>query len=717
MTLSKSEATPKPQENSNTEDMKDQQTVLNELASGVKSGTKPKFQTKICDHWKRSGSCSYGDACWYAHGEDDLRKVSMPRNHRLAEEKAAGENFYGIKEDSKIKPSDDVRTSPPPKRASTNVKGLTVNIPSSIAFKEQTAIDSMPLSPAQERWISMSVGGGVLPPAPEKESILSSSSTTVKIDNEAEKKVSMESIFDRRTGMFMRDDENDDFGFSKMNFQSPNPFPGTQPPSIFSSGFSTQNAPSLQSHHRSFSRGPQPRSFPTQQSSFLGMPTQQSSIPPEPARLSRSGNITNYLDRPFSAPKQLIPTSTRSSRENLQLPVNNTGPSPQYQQALWNVAGEIHQRQKDIETCGLRVPSRPTDMDRLLAKFESKEVSNLRFMLERGMLTERDMPRQTWNDLMNSGMLSNQSQPSKPTQYLSNSNVQQPNDPDCSCRISRPKYETVPFSTFFNQSHPQGHQQPNNFSQTHQQFYSQSHQHQSQPPQSLFRQPGSSPFGGSVSSSATPELSAPPKIFESLLPSDETFSIWLDPKPKKDGYIHLDNSSSDASLLTKMEVLRSDKFPISEEEMLSSMGVERVIPDSKQSSSGSSCSSPPVLSLMELLSSENLLDESSGKPKTTMFDFDTFRIAETLRATPAYSGQSSSCKSPAFYFMDEKTPTLDDFCSKPSGLYTPLTGGPTPSFMEQCDFFATAGSCPFGDGCQLSHIPPRDQSSSLQQAL
>lgn len=89
----------------------------------------------------------------------------------------------------------------PTKRASTNVKGLTVNIPSNTAFKEQNS--SMPLSPAQERWISMSIGA-VPPPtssAAEKDAISSLSKNGVEQEQE------------KKHEICSRDDDIDDYGF------------------------------------------------------------------------------------------------------------------------------------------------------------------------------------------------------------------------------------------------------------------------------------------------------------------------------------------------------------------------------------------------------------------------------------------------------------------------------------------------------------------------
>lgn len=741
MTLPKPEVAAKPQDNSNTGEMKDLQAQITESASSVKGGPKPKFQTKICDHWRRSGTCSYGDACWYAHGENDLRKVNIYRNNRIVEEKLTGDcernGVYGsihrssslMKDETSkiIKNPDDSIVPPPSKRASTNIKGLTVNIPQNIAFKEQAVNASMPLSPAQERWISMSVGGAIVPPnaAAEKMNdstfISSSSSSTMRngFENELDNKNSMESLIDRRPvpGKFFREEDADDYGFL-----SPNPFPYPSN-SIFSSG-NPSHVAAMSSHHRSFSRGPHQRTFAGQ--TFGGMSSQQPDVPicQEQARISRSGNNNiGYMDRQFP-PSNTLP-NTRSSREVPPMTASN-GSQPQLKQAIWNVAGEIYQRQKDIETCGMRghaeqqsMQARDAEMTRILSKMKMKDLSYLRYMLDRGFPNERDVSRQTWNELINSGPQSSQQTPFH-AQFLSNNSGPPGNDhvaSDCSCQKSRAK---MPLDSSLHSSHfTQSHLQPasHHFLATalHQTQHHNQQQHylQSQRQQS-FRQQSNFPFGGRTPLQS--ELAAPPKIFESLLPSDENFSIWLDPKPKKDSTSFLrpshgiDHSDSGASLLTKMDALRLQKCPISEEEIMMSHELE----ERTVQRSSSESSSPAVLSLMELLSSENLLEESNERPKTTLFDFDSVKISETLKSDPISSGNSSDTssirkdRSPVFLLFDEKTPSYDSSCLKESGIFTP-SSAKTPSFMEQCDFFAAGGSCPFGDGCTLSHSIPKNQ--------
>ncbi|CAO4360769.1 unnamed protein product [Caenorhabditis nigoni] len=737
MTLAKSEIAPKTQENSNTEEMNQQPQII-ESASSAKSKPKPNFQTKICDHWRRSGNCSYGDACWYAHGEDDLRKLTNYRNNRITDERLTGENdrngTYGnvsrgsnqVKDEAAktMKNPDEFKAPLPSKRVSTNVKGLTVNIPQNIAFKDQPANASMPLSPAQERWISMSnnvpaaTGDKIEPTV-----ISSSSNATIKNsnENELEKKSSMENMFERRigTGNGFRENDVDDYGFL-----SPNPFP-YPPGSVIPNG-NASHVTATGSHQRSISRIPPKKSFPGPH--FGGSAAHHVGIPlgQEQSRVLRPGNINGgYNDRHFPSQKPIA-----NARPLREIPQGNTfnGSQPQLQQACWNVAGEIYQRQKDIETCGLRgtsdqqsIQARETEMNQILSKLKVNDLPLLRYMLDHGMPHGRDGTNPIWNELTNNGPQLSQQLPSMSAHGHSNnlgySNNDVNNVSDCSCKNGRPKipsFDPHVIQSQYTQSH---HHHAQNFAQHQAQHHlhnSHHHHHQPKYPMQsqqhhMFRQPSGLPFGGLMPSVS--ELAAPPKIFESLLPSDENFSIWLEPKPKNDSLCHLRasnsaiKSSSCVSLLTKMDVLRSEKIPISEEDIANSHGNHG---NGKNISSGevtsSESSSPPYLSLMELLSSENLLEETSDKPKRTMFDFDTLKIAETLNSDATLSGQSSETvsskksESPSFFFVDEKTPISGDSV-KNSALFA----SSSPSFMEQCDFFAATGSCPFGNGCHLSH--------------
>lgn len=740
MTLSKSEMTTKPQENSNTGEM-NQQAHITESASNVKCGPKPKFQTKICDHWRRSGSCSYGDSCWYAHGEDDLRKVSMYRSNRITDENPISESdrngAYGniyrapsmTQEDlsKESKNQDEFKAPLPPKRASTNVKGLTVNIPQNITFKEQAANASMPLSPAQERWISMSNNAAptsAVDKSNEALGISSSSSTALKngFENELDKMVSGEKMFDRRVGpgKFFREDDADDYGFL-----SPNPF--SYPTAVYSNG-NSHVAP-MNTHQRSFSRVPHQRNFTGSQ--FDGLQSHQTAIPTaqEQVRVSRPMNISNgYNDRHF--PSQKSSSNSRLSREIPQMN-NFNGTQPQLQQSYWNIPGELCQQQKDIDNGGLRgceqqnIQTRDSEMNRVLSKLKMKDLPYLRYILDRADRgsNERDAARQTWNELINNGSQTNLQPPTMPPQFNSNNTGfarNEHNGSECACRSRLPKISAFDASLVppnFTQSHPPPNLQNYVQSQT-QHHHQQQHQYLLQPPhQHMVRHPQNLPLFGRATIGT--ELAAPPKIFESLLPSDENFSIWLDKKPKNEADVPIsasegiDHSISGASLLTKMDVLRSEKFPISEEDMESSHGSGKPVSHGKRTDS--ECSSPAVLSLMELLSSENLLDEPIEKPATTMFDFDTLKIAETLRSEPNLSGRSSETgsikkTSPGFFFVDDKTPLFDE-SYKQSGLFTPSTAK-TPSFMEQCDFFAAAGTCPFGDACNLSHSVVQDQEKT-----
>ncbi|CAB04667.2 C3H1-type domain-containing protein [Caenorhabditis elegans] len=629
----------------------DPRDALTNSTNGNKpNGPKPKFQTKICDHWRRSGSCSYGDACWYAHGEDDLRKVvRIDRSNEEENERPA---------------TAEIQKSPT-KRASTNVKGLTVNIPSNTAFKEQNS--SMPLSPAQERWISMSIGA-VPPPtssAAEKDAISSLSKNGVEQEQE------------KKHEICSRDDDIDDYGFL-----SPNPFPYPQQ-SMFSAGF-----PSHGHHQRSSNRATQ------------GVPSQQFGGPV---------NIPGQDPNRLGSGAYHIPPQHQRSRSNVRTSREVGGPPPQFQQAIWNVAGEIYQRQKDIEIGGQRVgpnDRQPTqqknsEMDRLLSKLKMKDLNYLRFMIERGYINERDVSRQTSSDQMSNGHHFNA--PMTPP-YHPRLAGNEPNTSDCHYHGTGNR-----LSNFMPGRHRPPHQHPIHH---HHQSQHQLHQHQqylhhaAQQYRYSHQQGPQHPFAA---------LLSPPEISESLLPPDDSFSIWLEPKPKKQsgamtrtrGAATINESSSAASLLTKMDALRSDKYPITDEEMMMANDfVRQGDRDDKLSSSESS--SPVVMSLMELLSNENLLDQvATEKPKCSMFDFDTLKIAETLKE-PLQSSECSTTTSskmtcsPMFFFVDEKTPNYDGSGSK--SLFTPSSSaGQTPSFLEPCDFFAATGSCPFGDACHQSH--------------
>uniref|UniRef100_A0A8R1DK43 Uncharacterized protein n=1 Tax=Caenorhabditis japonica TaxID=281687 RepID=A0A8R1DK43_CAEJA len=75
---------------------------------------------------------------------------------------------------------------------------------------------------------------------------------------------------------------------------------------------------------------------------------------------------------------------------------------PHLQQAIWNVAGELYQRQKDVETDGSmyqiqqkQKPGEELEAQRMLAKISKmKDMASLRYLFERGLLTERHVPRE-----------------------------------------------------------------------------------------------------------------------------------------------------------------------------------------------------------------------------------------------------------------------------------------------------------------------------------
>lgn len=45
--------------------------------TGSKFNTQ-KFKTQLCRHFMQQGSCSQADACLFAHGEQELRKITDP---------------------------------------------------------------------------------------------------------------------------------------------------------------------------------------------------------------------------------------------------------------------------------------------------------------------------------------------------------------------------------------------------------------------------------------------------------------------------------------------------------------------------------------------------------------------------------------------------------------------------------------------------------------
>eukprot|EP01083_Nonionella_stella_P189527 701042_1 len=44
-----------------------------------------KFKTQICAHWKQ-GHCSWGDKCHFAHGDEDMKGVSVHNNKTVSED-------------------------------------------------------------------------------------------------------------------------------------------------------------------------------------------------------------------------------------------------------------------------------------------------------------------------------------------------------------------------------------------------------------------------------------------------------------------------------------------------------------------------------------------------------------------------------------------------------------------------------------------------------
>lgn len=305
----------------------------------------------------------------------------------------------------------------PTKRASTNVKGLTVTIPANIAFKtDQVSTNSLPLSPAQERWISMSCGG--LP----NEKIGESANVMNEFDNDFEKKQSLENAFDKRPAtQFVRNEDyermptkQDEFGLL-----SPNTFPWNRMPN--------QSNHLHSQHHRSFSRGPHQRV--THGPSFPGMPN-PAQLPPTGQHQSRiSRSVSSVFNGGIEEPRQFVcpnhPNAfSRTPRDHPQMSNSLPAPQPQIQQACWNLAGDLFQRQKDIETSGIRSiydshahpmtrKFEELELSRLIAQqqqqqqkkqemlleYETKKLKDLamlRYQIERGAISKSQVP----NDLM-----------------------------------------------------------------------------------------------------------------------------------------------------------------------------------------------------------------------------------------------------------------------------------------------------------------------------
>lgn len=331
--------------------------------------------------------------------------------------------------------------------------------------------------------------------------------------------------------------------------------------------------------------------------------------------------VTGPVNIPGQDPNRLgsgayhIPPQHQRSRSNVRTSREVGGPPPQFQQAIWNVAGEIYQRQKDIEIGGQRVgpnDRQPTqqknsEMDRLLSKLKMKDLNYLRFMIERGYINERDVSRQTsvsgvsgfsfftisfrfkkiqtifvQSDQMSNGHHFNAPMtPPYHPRLAGNGKIEinqinrkidrtiayilEPNTSDCHYHGTGNR-----LSNFMPGRHRPPHQHPIHH---HHQSQHQLHQHQqylhhaAQQYRYSHQQGPQHPFAA---------LLSPPEISESLLPPDDSFSIWLEPKPKKQsgamtrtrGAATINESSSAASLLTKMDALRSDKYPITDEEMM-----------------------------------------------------------------------------------------------------------------------------------------------------
>ncbi|CAD2214578.1 Zinc finger C-x8-C-x5-C-x3-H type (and similar), putative [Angomonas deanei] len=73
------------------------------------------FKTKLCDNYKRKGSCQYGFRCRFAHGEDDLRTFGQNQRDKITSESAVREFAHNAEMKAKglIPDSAPATTIPP----------------------------------------------------------------------------------------------------------------------------------------------------------------------------------------------------------------------------------------------------------------------------------------------------------------------------------------------------------------------------------------------------------------------------------------------------------------------------------------------------------------------------------------------------------------------------------------------------------------------------
>ncbi|CAD6189882.1 unnamed protein product [Caenorhabditis auriculariae] len=134
-------------------------------------------KTKLCDHWKRNNECAYGDDCWYAHGLRELRQPLQPAHSgflgdffpsaapTLQPLMSVGVNeavsMNRLQQHFRSDAAAAAANHRPNGRATTNVNGLTLptNNNNNSTPWSMVSSEEAPLSPAQERWVSMSQDG------------------------------------------------------------------------------------------------------------------------------------------------------------------------------------------------------------------------------------------------------------------------------------------------------------------------------------------------------------------------------------------------------------------------------------------------------------------------------------------------------------------------------------------------------------------------------
>lgn len=86
------------------EDNKEEAKEVKEGGEEQKKETNPKYKTKLCRHFLRTGTCLRGDTCQFAHGEQELQKGAggaapnpRPRYDHRNNYSKGGPNQYNFK--------------------------------------------------------------------------------------------------------------------------------------------------------------------------------------------------------------------------------------------------------------------------------------------------------------------------------------------------------------------------------------------------------------------------------------------------------------------------------------------------------------------------------------------------------------------------------------------------------------------------------------------